>query len=252
MPAREIGPQERSGSVVPLLALLEAEQARWFLWVPVLVGLGVGLYFSLSFEPHLLSVLSGLAAALALRIAVPRRTELLLATNVIVAIALGFALAKVRVEWVRAPVLAKQMRSVEVRGFVELIEPRAKRGERLTLRVTKLGDLGEDARPVRVRVTTGKAAPWNLQAGDPVRVRATLHAARGASAARRLRRCPRAWFDQLGAVGYTWTAPMRDPCPRAPPSASDPVGRMSSVCATPSAGASPRPCPERRARSPTR
>ncbi len=216
MPALDIGPQERSGSALPLLALLEAEQARWFLWVPVLVGLGVGLYFSLSFEPHLLTVLSGLAAAVALRMAVPRRTELVLATNVIVAIALGFALAKVRVEWVRAPVLARQMRSVEVRGYVELIEPRAKRGERLTLRVTKLGDLGEDARPVRVRVTTGKTAPW-LRAGDPVRLRATLQPPSGPALPGGYDFARAAWFDRLGAVGYTWTAPKRDPTLGAPP-----------------------------------
>ena len=70
-----------------------------------------------------------------------------MAANVLLAVALGFALAKVRVEWVRAPVLAKQMRSVEVRGFVELIEPRPKRGERLTLRVASLGDLDQRRAP---------------------------------------------------------------------------------------------------------
>jgi competence protein ComEC len=173
MPARGVGLEQRSGAFVPLLRLLEAEQARWFLWVPVLLGLGIGLYFSLSCEPHLLTVLSVFAAVLGLRISVPRRTGLVLAANVILAVALGVVLAKVRVEWVRAPVLAKQMRVVEVRGFIELIEPRAKRGERLTLRVTALGDLPANERPVRVRVTTGKAAP-GFEAGDPVRLRATL------------------------------------------------------------------------------
>ena len=78
---------------------------------------------------------------------------------------LGFALAKVRVEWVRAPVLAKQMRAVEVRRLRRARSSRApKRGERLTLRVTALGDLPADARPLRVRITTRKAAP-GLEAG---------------------------------------------------------------------------------------
>jgi competence protein ComEC len=135
---------------------------------------------------------------------------------VALAVAAGFALAKVRVEWVRAPVLAKQMRAVEVRGFVELIEPHAKRGERLTLRVTSLGDLDEDARPVRVRVTTGKVVP-GLQAGDPVRLRATLQPPAGPALPGGYDFARHAWFDRLGAVGYTWTAPKPDPEIGAPP-----------------------------------
>ncbi len=79
---------------------------------------------------------------------------------------LGFALAKLRVEWVRAPVLTKQINAAEVRGFVEQIEARPARGQRLTLRVTALGDLPEAARPARVRVTTHRALP-GLQPGTP-------------------------------------------------------------------------------------
>jgi competence protein ComEC len=75
-----------------------------------------------------LTALAPLAAALALRIWSPRTTLASLAIACPLALSLGFALAKLRVEWVRAPVLAKQINSVEVRGYVELVEPRPSGG----------------------------------------------------------------------------------------------------------------------------
>ncbi len=216
MPARQVDEDDRSGILAPLLRRLEAEQERWFFWVPVLLGLGIGLYFALAFEPHVLTALAPFGAALALRIAVPRSTSLLLATNVLLAVTLGFALAKVRVESVRAPVIAKEMRSVTVEGFVELIEPRAERGERLTLRVTALGDLKEDLRPVRVRVTTSKPAP-GVEAGDHVRIRATLMPPSGPALPGGYDFAQQAWFDGLGAVGYGRSAPVATPTAGAAP-----------------------------------
>jgi competence protein ComEC len=139
---------------------------------------------------------------------VPRQTALILATGALLAVAAGFALAKVRVEWVRAPVLAKEMRSVSVEGFVELVEPRAAGGTRLTVRVTALGDMAEGSRPVRVRVSTRKAVP-GLEAGDGVRLRATLMPPAGPALPGGYDFARQAWFDRLGAVGYTWSAPQR-------------------------------------------
>jgi hypothetical protein len=100
----------------PLLRRLEAEQERWFFWVPVLLGVGIGAYFSLPFEPHLATALGPFAVALVLRSIAPARLPLVLALNALLAVTAGFAVAKLRVEWVRAPVLARELRSVEVRG----------------------------------------------------------------------------------------------------------------------------------------
>ena len=51
---------------------------------------------------------------------------------------LGVAAGKLRTEAVRAPVLQGQAGPVDVYGFVELVEPRPTRGQRLTLRVTAM------------------------------------------------------------------------------------------------------------------
>jgi competence protein ComEC len=88
----------RAGVFAPLMRRLEAEQERWFVWMPVLLGLGIGLYFSLPSEPHVLTALAPLAIVLALLPAAPRRMGIMLALTALTAASVGFALAKLRVE----------------------------------------------------------------------------------------------------------------------------------------------------------
>jgi competence protein ComEC len=121
----------------------------------------------------------------------------------------GFALAKLRVEWVRAPVLMKQMNGVEVRGFVELIEARPARGQRLTLRLTALGDLAADRRPARVRVTTNRVLA-GLQPGAAVRLRASLMPPSEPALPGDYDFGRQAWFAGIGAVGYAMSPPSID------------------------------------------
>lgn len=106
---------------------LEAESDRLSLWIPVLFGSGIlagrGTGFGL--------IIGGAALALAA----------------------GFANAKLHTEMARAPLLAKEMRGVTVKGFVELYERRDKAKARITLRVIALGDLPPAKTPDHVRVT---------------------------------------------------------------------------------------------------
>ena len=207
MPAGADAP--RDGWLAALARRLEAEQERWFLWLPVMLGIGIGIYFSLDSEPHLLTALSVGAVGIAARLFAPKRTLGLLLGSALMAIGLGFALAKVRVETVRAPVLVKQMRG-EVRGFVELIEPRSPRGDRITLRVISLGAMPEEQRPTRVRITSTTSTP-GLAAGDAVVVNATLMPPAGPALPGEYDFGRQAWFEQLGAVGYTRSAIHFDP-----------------------------------------
>lgn len=203
----------------PLVRRLEAEQERWFAWLPVLIGSGIGLYFALPAEPTIVLALAPLIAALAWRAAVGRgagATLSRLAIAALLAASFGFALAKVRVEYVRAPVLERQLNAVEVRGWVELIEPRAVRGKRLTIRTTGLGDLPAADRPQRVRVSVPKI-PADLQPGAAVRVRATLMPPSAPALPGDYDFARQAWFEGIGAVGYSLSAPAIDDAATAPP-----------------------------------
>src|SRR6185295_14020782 len=93
---------------------LEAEQERWFLWLPVLFGAGIALYFSLPVEPSVPAALLPVGAALALRVAGRRRGTGALLGAALLGLACGVAAAKLRTEAVRAPVLQRQIGPVEV------------------------------------------------------------------------------------------------------------------------------------------
>src|SRR5215510_12905409 len=87
---------------------LDAEQERWFLWLPVLFGTGIALYFALPTEPLMVVTLMPALAALALHLVGPRTGLLGLLTGALLAATLGLAAAKLRTEAVRAPVLQSQ------------------------------------------------------------------------------------------------------------------------------------------------
>ena len=188
----------------PLSALarnLEAEQERWFLWLPVLFGAGIALYFSLSAEPSTSAALLPVAAALALYATGKRQWLGALLTAALLALACGVAAAKLRTEIVRAPVLQHQIGPVEVTGFVELIEPRPVRGQRLTVRVVSIETLEAQQLPMRVRVRAG-AENAKLKPGDVMRIRATLTPPPWPSLPGDYDFARAAWFQGLGAVGF--------------------------------------------------
>jgi competence protein ComEC len=203
--------------LAPLARRLEAEQERWFCWLPVLVGCGIGVYFALPAEPSLVTALVPLVVVAAWRAArIGRGTLATLLTAALLAVSFGLALAKLRVEWVRAPVLTRQLNSVDVRGWVELAEPRPGGGRRLTLRVIALGDLPSEARPARVRVTVNRAVA-GLAPGSVVRLTATLMPPSEPALPGDYDIARQLWFHGIGGVGYTLSAPRIDADAPEPP-----------------------------------
>ena len=180
---------------------LEAEYDRWFLWLPVVFGSGVAAYFALPFEPPLLVALLPVAAVLALRIGLAPSGLAAMTASALLAAALGFAAGKLRTEYVRAPVVQERIGPIDVFGFVELVEPRAGRGQRLTVRVTAMEkhEAGTWPERVRVRTLTGST----LKPGDAVRVRATLNPPPPPALPGGYDFARTAWFSGLGAVGFT-------------------------------------------------
>jgi len=196
----------RSRALVDRLA---AEQERWFLWLPVLFGFGTAVYFWLPVEPPLLAVLGPMLAALAIGRVWREGVLAPMVTGALIALTFGAGLAKLRTELVRAPVLERQITGVEVRGFVEVVEPRPGRGQRITLRVTRIGDFAPEAMPRRVRVRT-TIAPADLKPGDALRLRATLSPPAIPALPGDHDFARAAWFAGIGGVGFALTRPLID------------------------------------------
>ncbi|HZT49736.1 MAG TPA: ComEC/Rec2 family competence protein, partial [Hyphomicrobiaceae bacterium] len=208
-PAEAGGLAPAAPTFAPLAALgrrLEAEQERWFLWLPVMFGAGIALYFALPTEPWTGAALLPVLAALALHLGLGRAVLRSLATVSLLTIALGVAAGKLRTEAVRAPVIVSETRTVGITGYVELVEPRPTQGQRLTIRLTELEQHEAHRTPYRVRVRTF-AETRGLQPGDAVRLRASLSPPPGPSLPGDYDFARAAWFQSLGGVGYSRAAP---------------------------------------------
>ena len=188
----------------------EAEERRFFLWIPVAAMGGVALNLAADREPVLWlpATLAAACAALAwLSRARPFALGIWLAAA---ALAAGFLSMGLRTARVATPVL-DHIRIVKLQGYVQEVDLRPQ-GARLVLAVANAGDMPANLAPRRVRVTTRNAP--NVAAGDYVALQARLlppsHAALpgGYDFARD------AYFQGVGAVGSTLGAISVLPPPR--------------------------------------
>lgn len=187
---------------------LEAERAGWFYWQPVAFGTGCAIYFASPVEPGLWIIASLALVAVALIALRPSGTLPGAIVAVLALAALGFVAAKLRTEWVRAPVLEERLGPVDVRGFIELVEPKADGGERLTLMPLTIQRLSPDKLPQRIRVSTRENA-GSLKPGDYVEFSARLSPPPRSAVPGGYDFARYAWFRGIGAVGYATTPPVR-------------------------------------------
>ncbi len=187
--------------IAALARALTAESDRWFLWLPVLFGGSVLAYFTLSSEPSAIAAAALLIAAAGTALAV-RGLGLGLAVGAsLLALAAGFVTAKLRTEIARAPVLTKEMRWVEVKGWSESYEARDKARARITMRVIAVGDLSPEETPYRVRVTLS-ASGGRVETGEAIALRATLRPPPEPIEPHGFDFARTAWFERVGASGY--------------------------------------------------
>ncbi|RIA56441.1 ComEC/Rec2 family competence protein [Dichotomicrobium thermohalophilum] len=180
--------------------LIEIERGRFALWVPVLFGGGIGIYFALPSEPPLVLAAALVVMALAWRLLTRHAALGLLMSGAMCCIALGFFAAKVRTDIVAAPVLTKKMDFAAITGWAANWEERIDRKNRLTIRVRAIDGLAAEATPRVVRISThAETAP---PIGTLVAVKAGLLPPPEPTHPGGFDFARMAYFLGLGAVGY--------------------------------------------------
>lgn len=199
--ARTVAGATREG-----LAQVALQRERWVLWLPVLVGVGIALYFGLPTEPP-----ATLGPALAIGVAlfgilataypalqVARLWPIAVGA---LAVTVGFAAAQIKAVTVGTEMLGERVGPTLVSGRVDLVEGFPD-GQRLTLHRPTIS--GRDAtralQAVRIRLRGAQPA---IRPGDRISVRAVLTpppppALPGGYDFQR-----QAYFDGLAAVGYS-------------------------------------------------
>ncbi|MDX1923354.1 MAG: ComEC/Rec2 family competence protein [Alphaproteobacteria bacterium] len=191
--------------IKPFIDAFIQERERWFLWLPVFMACGIGLYFSWGFEPALWLCLTATGIS-ALLVAVFRQHSALPALLALLAFTSGHLAAKIETLMITQPMLSAPIERAEVTGRVMVIN-HLPDGYRLWLEDVQIeGILQKDTpRKIRVKVKTQSDIP---RPGDWVVLRASLFplsrpAEPGAFDFRRF-----AFFQGFGATGYT-LAPWR-------------------------------------------
>jgi competence protein ComEC len=184
---------------------LDAEQSRWFLWLPVAFGLGIASYFALPFEPVMAMPVAAVVGAWALHRVGQRVGHLGLLTGFCLAIACGALTAKLRSDYMAAPILLRQIGPVELRGWVELVEPRPSKGQRVTLQLVSMSELAPEHWPHRVRIRT-RAVDGALKPGQAIRIKALLAGPAPPSLPGDFDFGRMAWFSALGGIGLSQSA----------------------------------------------
>ncbi|TCO72380.1 ComEC/Rec2 family competence protein [Rhodovulum euryhalinum] len=188
------------------LRALEARRGHLFPWTPVLLALGIGLYFTLPAEPPLWAFATlgglGLAAMLAAwkgpELSGPVFTALAL-------VAFGVVLAGARTQMVAAPKLDHRYYGV-VEGRVLILDRSLSDAPRITLDQVWLERVPQARTPARLRISLhGQGGVTDPMPGTRIAMMAHLSppsapAEPGGFDFRR-----HAWFGGLGAVGYART-----------------------------------------------
>ncbi|MCO6381621.1 ComEC/Rec2 family competence protein [Oceanicola sp. 502str15] len=187
---------------LPLLA----QRGHLLLWSPVCLGLGIGGYFSLLQEPAGAQVgLAGAAALAGLLLARLAGEGLAPVFAALALVLFGGVLAWARTADVAAPVLGYRYYG-PVEGRIVDIDRSASDAVRLTLDRVRLGDMAPARVPERVRVSLHGDQRWLVaEPGLQVMLTANLSPPPGPVEPGGYDFRRQAWFDRIGAVGYTRT-----------------------------------------------
>ncbi|EKE43680.1 competence protein [Oceaniovalibus guishaninsula JLT2003] len=191
--------------VLPRLALFDAQRGMLFCWIPVCLAIGIGGWFALPSDPtpqDWMLVAAGLGLSIPVMAAGAWRWPVVVG---LVCILAGFALAGLRGQMVDAPVLGWRYYG-PVEGRIVAIDRSASDKMRLTLDRVVLDRTSPARTPARVRVSLHGDQRWLDPApGMVVIMTAHLGPPEGPVEPGGFDFQRMAWFDRLGAVGYTRT-----------------------------------------------
>lgn len=177
------------------------------LWAPVFLGAGVAGYFALTQEPSFTHTAQALAlSALALIAALRRALALVYPVCALFLMVLGFTMAHGRTMVVQSPILNKQVSITRVEGRVLDLtiadDEKGKGRKKVTLDELVIEKLPPEKTPETIRLSTYHV-PMDVVPGERIALLARLMPPSGPVAPEGFDYRRQAYFEQIGAVGFT-------------------------------------------------
>ena len=188
-----------------LKQILINEKDSWILWVPVLFGIGVAIYFSADDYWNLkisggVFTLSLLLIFLLYRINSSLKTLLITLAIVVSLISAGILSANLRTLNIDAPKITKDLGVKKIEGVVAEIHSRP-HGNRFVLVNPHIEGLEKEKTPVKIRVNIN-TENGGARAGDRVSMLAVISALPRAVIPGGYDFSRYAYYEQIGSVGY--------------------------------------------------
>jgi len=187
-----------------LTLMFETQRSRLFLWIPVLFGAGIGIYFALPYEPKPIELLLiALCAGFCSYWGWKRHDFWGAGVLALVLLSFGYSYAGFRTKTIAAPVLSKPYYGA-IEGRVVQIDRSSSNAVRVTLDRLYLPGISAKKTPARVRISLRGIIPDEVILPGARIIMTGRISPPGAPVEPQgfdFRRM--AWFMQLGGVGYT-------------------------------------------------
>ncbi|MEM7617042.1 MAG: ComEC/Rec2 family competence protein [Pseudomonadota bacterium] len=202
------------------LDIIQQEYNQLIIWIPVLFGAGIVIYFFLAQEPSYHFVMAMLANILVILLIARKKRPVIYAIALIsFIIMLGFANIFLRTYYLATPILAKD-NLYEIIGIVENIDNNFSGKQRLIIRdiefvdkntISANNDIKNNSNssatsdieiPVKIRINV-RTKMDNVEVGDKVSLLANLTAPPRPVLLNSYNFRRHAYFNKIGAVGYS-------------------------------------------------
>ena len=180
---------------------------RWPLWAPVFLGMGIALYFSLSFEPPFWWGF-GTILLFALSLWRSRYLALHLIFLILFLIALGFSVSLLRTHLLRTEMLHYPLRPLLFEGRVSQVELKSTKQGTFYQRILLTNPTAEtpEKLPQKIRLTL-KGKRERIWPGQLIRIRAKINPVSEPSLPQGFDFRRQAYFNGIGATGFALSAP---------------------------------------------
>lgn len=179
----------------------EYQKHQGFLYLPIILALGIGLYYSLPVEPPLILGVFAVLSFAAMRVVAAYRFKLVVTVMLIVC--LGFFAAQIRTYIVHAPIIAKEIGPTMVTGSIEGIEDLGEgKGARLILSDVVIEGIAPEKTPRKVRLKSRKDE--GLKVGQRIEALSKIHPPSRPLIPGGFDFRQHLYFKQIGAVGFIY------------------------------------------------
>ena len=188
---------------IRLAETLAVQRQQGLLWVPVWMGFGIWCYFELANEPSVNAFrISALLCVIMFGCGLVCKSTFSMFPTVIGLILLGFVLSIIRTETVSGPVLGWRYYG-PVEGTVVAIDRSSSDKPRLTLKNPSMGKISAPRTPLYIRVSLHSDQETLPKPGARIAITGSFSPPNGPSEPNGYNFQRRAWFQTLGAVGYS-------------------------------------------------